>query len=375
MQPSPPRHVADAASLAVLADELRELDRVGVDTEFHTERRYEPELFLVQLADDRGRAWIVDPKSCDLRRLGPALAGLTWVAHGASWDVALLRREAGARPARLVDTQLAAGIAGLGWPVRLGDLAATVLGERVDKGDALSDWSARPLDPAQLRYAVDDARLALRLADALRERLGARRWRWVEMAGEELVAEALAPPDPDARWRRMEVAHTFDEATRRALHALHAWRARRARDKGTPPHYVLSDALALDLARRRPRSRTELARNRRVPNGLVRRHADELLAVIREAESGEAPPVPDRAAWRLARGLHAWAAALEPELGVVADLLLPRELALRVAEAGAEAFTGWRAEAAGEALADFLKGRTRVAVGTDERGRPVLRLR
>ena len=36
---------------------------LGLDTEFHSERRYHPELMLVQIANRKGDVWIVDPKT------------------------------------------------------------------------------------------------------------------------------------------------------------------------------------------------------------------------------------------------------------------------------------------------------------------------
>jgi len=71
---------------------------VGLDTEFHAERRYRPELMLVQLHLPTVGTWILDPRAVDLHPLGPTLSSRPWIAPGASTDIRLMKTATGAAP-------------------------------------------------------------------------------------------------------------------------------------------------------------------------------------------------------------------------------------------------------------------------------------
>jgi ribonuclease D len=346
--------------------ELGDGSPLVVDTEFHSERRYAPSLVLVQLARlTAGPIYVIDATAVGLSPLRAVLDGADWVAHGASQDVALLHARLGCRPRSLLDTQLFAGMAGLPHPARLGDLCSAVLDLPLDKSSSLSDWTARPLSDQQLRYAAADVAVLPQLLGALEDRLDDRRRRWAREAGEELVSAALAPPDPDRHWRRLRIAHSFDAETRSVLHAIAAWREGLAADRDRPPHYILSNPLLLDLARRRPRTVGELRENRRVPDRLARQHGATLVGLVVKA-SAEPLPVPSEPSpdtQRRGRWIELWGATRATRLGLAAELLLPEQVALELA-AGA-AVEGWRAEALGDELAAVQAGRLGLRLAPD----------
>ncbi|MFW6162445.1 MAG: ribonuclease D, partial [Planctomycetota bacterium] len=126
------------------------------------------------------------------------------VFHGADYDLRLMRSSFGFRPGGGVfDTMIAAQLLG---HERLG-LAALVehyFGVELSKKGKRSNWSRRPLKPAQLRYASDDVRYLGGLADRLEadlRRLGRLEWHGQSCAA---VVEATAQDrHQDARrvWR------------------------------------------------------------------------------------------------------------------------------------------------------------------------------
>jgi len=357
--------VDNQQALARVAEQLASAEQVGLDTEFHPERRYRPELLLVQLAIPGGPAWMIDPLAVDLHPLGEAMAHVTWVTHGAENDISLLHRSAGVRPSRLLDTQILAAMAGWDYPAPLGDLATDLLGRELDKSVSMTNWSARPLSPRQTRYAMEDAVVVLELLQALQNRgIDPVRRRWALAAGQELVESALTPRDPNASWLRMGLASRLDETTRRALGALYAWRERRAVERNVPPSYTLTDAVALDLARRRPTSIAQMQENRRMPSGLVKRHGQDLLSVIEQASASTDPPpqAPSASQRRVAAALRCWAQAMEPTTRVAASIALPGGLTVALARDGIAALNGWRMEAFGKALSAFLQGKTRLSL-------------
>ena len=127
-----------------------------------------------------GFAWdggiaLVDPLAVDLALFaevldGPRLA----VLHAADQDLEVLERACGTVPARLFDTQLAAGFIGFSTP-SFGSLTERVLGVRLEKGDQLTDWTRRPLTDAQRRYAAGDVAYLLALYEEISRQLGTER--------------------------------------------------------------------------------------------------------------------------------------------------------------------------------------------------------
>ena len=111
-----PELVETDARFAEVVDALRDEERYALDTEFHRERTYFPQLALVQLAWEGGLV-LVDPLEVDVRPLAEVLEGPgLGVLHAAGQDLEVLEHAVGARPARLFDTQLAAGFIGMSSP-------------------------------------------------------------------------------------------------------------------------------------------------------------------------------------------------------------------------------------------------------------------
>ncbi len=149
------RWVDDEAGLAEVVTSLLTADRYAVDTEFHRERTYFPQLALVQIAwaDD---LVLIDPLALDLTPMAEVFAGDGLaVMHAASQDIEVFAQAVGSVPSRLFDTQIAAGFLGYGTP-SLTALVEGELGIRLPKGDRLTDWLRRPLDQRQEDYAASD---------------------------------------------------------------------------------------------------------------------------------------------------------------------------------------------------------------------------
>ena len=182
--------------LEALVADLLAADCVAVDTEFHRERSYRPQLALVQVSFDE-RIALVDPTTTDVSVLGAVLAAdVLVVMHACAQDIEVLSQECDAIPSRLFDTQVAAGFLGMSTP-SLSALTDRLLGVRLAKGNRLTDWFERPLRPAQQRYAADDVAYLIPLLDELRSRLTARdRWQWALDECEQWRRPPGPPPDP-----------------------------------------------------------------------------------------------------------------------------------------------------------------------------------
>ena len=143
-----------------LTDKLRGEKAIAVDTEFHGERRYWPDLFLIQIADTDGPV-AVDPLEVkdlsSLARLFESKSPVK-VIHSARNDIDVLMHHLNVEFASVFDTQLAAAFLGHDRQTALFKLVKAECGIYPKKGHTLSDWSLRPLADDQIEYALDDVR-------------------------------------------------------------------------------------------------------------------------------------------------------------------------------------------------------------------------
>ena len=147
--------------------------RFGFDTEFVSEDTFEPVLCLVQVAT-RERLAVIDPQSVhDMTPFWDLVhdPALQVVMHAAGEDMRICLLRTGAVPRRIFDVQIAAGLVGHSFPLSLVNLVGQVLKITLPGSETRTDWRRRPLTTAQLRYALDDVRYLLDLADHLESEL------------------------------------------------------------------------------------------------------------------------------------------------------------------------------------------------------------
>ena len=370
---SAPIHLATHDDIPRIEAALQRAARIAVDTEFHAERRYVPELYLVQFhvegtGSDPGETWILDPLRSDLlARLGPALLSVTWVVHAGEQDLRVLSMALGALPEEILDTQLAAGLVSNHWPAPYQGLVQQHLDTHLDKGETLSDWSRRPLTESQLTYAALDVQHVLPLWDRLDEKLAARgRAEIARQACAHARRRSLDGPDEGEAFREIGAAHTLPPPALLVLQELAAWRLQRAMATNQPVRSVLSDGILMDLSRRRPITPESLKTNRRLPKS-ISRDAPALVERIGRAVARPAEAVPKvvrrrTPQWRCASFLQLWAECFGEAEGFAASLVLPRRLVESIvadpcADRSALADRlGWRDPLCGDAVAGALRG-------------------
>ncbi|MDX3072324.1 ribonuclease D [Streptomyces sp. NPDC088354] len=221
---------------------------VAVDAERASGYRYGQRAYLVQLRRTGAGTALIDPVACpDLSALSEALGDTEWVLHAATQDLPCLD-EAGMRPTRLFDTELAGRLAGFAR-VGLGAMVENVLGFALEKGHSAVDWSTRPLPEPWLRYAALDVELLVDLRDALEEEL--REQGKLDWAMQEFEAIAAAPPPPPRvdPWRRTSGMHKVRRRRQMAVvRELWNLRDRLARERDVSPGRVLTDAAIVTAA-------------------------------------------------------------------------------------------------------------------------------
>ena len=383
-----------SAALAALALGARAAGKVALDTEFMGEGRYRTLLCLIQLAipdgaDGSERIEIVDPLAEDLD--GAPLAAILEdpavqvVVHAGRQDIALVRRRFGAEVRNVFDTQLAAGFAGMGAQSSYESLLGEMLGVRVAKSASFTRWDARPLSPEQLAYAREDVVHLLALASELERRLDALgRLRWAHEECEPLERSS-DERDPETIFARLPRVGALNASSRPVARELVNWREQTAIRQDRPVQSVLSDAALMEIAKRRPSSKSELERIRGLGAGGMRRRAEELLDVVARARKRTPdppprrlrPPPPKPEDAPLVALAEALLRARAGEAGLAYELLASRAdlqaivAARREGAAGAAAaaaladvrtLRGWRRELVGEELLELLDGRVSLSV-------------
>lgn len=374
-QTPPPYILIESDSgLAAAARQWTEAPALGLDTEFVRERTFYHRLGLLQVSDGVS-TWLVDPLK--VRDLGPVVEvlrapGTVKILHSASEDVEVFYRGLGAVPEPLFDTQVAAGLAGVGAFLSYQKLVATLLGIELPKGETRTDWLARPLSQAQLAYAAEDVFYLLPVSERLRaelSRLGRLDWAREESAS--LLDLGRFEEDFDAAYLRIKGAGRLNRRQLAALRALAAWRESEARRRDLPRNFVLREGLLLSLATRLPKTSQEV---RRLPDfDAAQAGRDEavwleILGRALELPDAELPlrisHMPFSPGVKaLSHRLRERAKRRAEELGVPPEILAPRrtlDALIRQAVASREPrlprdLEGWRREAVGEALLQEVK--------------------
>ena len=361
----------DTTAHAISAiSEISQHDHYFLDTEFHREKTYFPQLALVQIAAG-DRVYIIDPLSIDVSAFSPLFeSDNTCVLHAAQQDLDVLSQSVGVIPSRILDTQLLAGFLGYTQP-SLASLLQSFLKVTVPKGDRLTDWLRRPLTRDQLNYAASDVVYLPQLLQEILDRLHSKgRTDWAFEACEELRQKKTGPQNPDDAWLRVKDIRTVKGRARWVAQSVSHWREERAMRLDIPPRHVLSDIAILGIAQRSPRTADELLQCRGVDNRHANgQHGQALLEAIKRgvaASSQGELSFPsndnddlDKTMRPAATLVSAWITELARTSELDAGLLGTRrdinELLAGVPSARLR--HGWRAEIVGNDIEDLVSGR------------------
>jgi ribonuclease D len=364
-------------TVAELAELARAEGRLGLDTEFVSERRYRPLLCLVQVVVG-DRIEILDPLGdLDPAPLAELLAdpAIEVVLHAGRQDVALLRRSWHTEVTNIFDTQVAAGFAGYGAQGGYDSLVRSLLGETAKGAEGFSRWDRRPLTAEQIEYARADVDHLLPMADALQERL--RESGRLEWAREECRALEQATDKRSAYelFARLPRVRRLGKPQRAVAITLVEWREDVAREADRPPSTILPDHVLVEVARRRPDSRRALEEVRGMPGQTLQRWHRELIDAVERGKQAEPPAdLPD---------VEPGDAGDAPLIALGQALVRQRAMDERVAvdlvstqsdiaavvsglrrgrEADVRTLSGWRRKIVGDELLRLLRGECAVRV-------------
>lgn len=345
-----------------LASDLTDHEQVGVDTEFMREKTYFAQLCLVQVST-RDEIFCVDPLTeSSEEAFWQALLSRDWVVHSARQDIEVVSQTAGAMPASLFDTQVAAGL--LGYPAQMGyaGLIKDLFDVDMDKSHTRADWSKRPLKEAFLEYAAEDVEYLLPAFENLSERLDKLgRYEWAREDSQLLLDPELYDLGAGQALDRLKGARNFRGRKRAAAARLAAWREREAIARNRPRQWILRDTVLLDLAYRLPASLEELGDIEAMPVKLLNRAGPTLLqeiAASAEDENNYSPPrPPDEAQKALLKDMQLRVQKCAEELGIAAETVASRRELSAIVITGnrqSRVFSGWRRDVVGNDLLTLM---------------------
>ena len=363
-------HVKTQAELSLLCDTIRDSTWLALDTEFVREKTYYPQFCLLQISNGEVAA-TVDP--LQIEQLDPLLEILydehiVKVFHAGYQDLEIFHYLWDRLPRPLFDTQLAASLLGLGDQVGYGNLVEKLLNHSLEKGHSRTDWSRRPLDQAQLRYALDDViylgDIYLKLDARLR---AAGRETWLQDDFEQLGNPETYRNPPQEAWKRIKGRQQLKGVQLAILQQLAGWREQEAQQADRPKRWILKDEVLTDLARRQPKNPDQLSKIRGLEPGMIKRRGEQLLQMI--AHARELPksewPQDKRRLPRLDNNQEAMADLLTCCLRLLAEQhnITPAAIAGRreieslvTGERELELLQGWRKKVAGNTLLQVLAG-------------------
>ena len=369
--------------LQQLCRNLSGSDWLALDTEFIRERTYFPRFCLLQLCNGE-QAACIDPITLpDLSPLQALLYDprITKVFHAGRQDLEIFHHLWHELPQPLFDTQVAASLLGNGDQIGYANLVKEMLDIELNKGASRTDWSLRPLEPEQLRYALDDV---IHLGEIYQQQRSGleklQRLEWLDEDFRTLADPATYQIDPQTSWQRVRGRQQLRGVQLAVLQQLASWREERALSSDKPRKWILKDEVLLDLARRMPENLQQLSRIRGIDDKLVERRGQTLLDLIRNTRAipAEAWPTEKRPQrpgieQEAMADLLMCALRLQAQTLKISPSMLANRKELQQLASGKRdlpLLRGWRRKVMGELLLELVEGRNRIEISD---GRPVLK--
>lgn len=343
--------ITQAEALRRMVERLRGERRVAVDTESNSLYAYREQVCLIQFSVPGGDSepsldYLVDPLAVrDLAMLGEIFGGrgMEKVFHAAEYDVVCLKRDFGFEFGKLFDTMMAARILGRD-EVGLGALLEAEFGVKLDKRFQRANWGERPLKREMLAYARLDTHYLLGLRDRLEKELVERGlWALAEEDFRRLEAiegvpkNGLVNGERQGECWRVKGAYDLTPQQAAVLRELCEYRERAAEALDRPLFKVINDASLTAIAAAGPQDVEGLRKLPGMTGKVVERHGRDLMNAVRRGLAAEPifPPRnhrPSNGYLERLEGLREWRKRKGLKLGVMSDVVLPRDLMLRLAE-------------------------------------------
>lgn len=277
---------ADQQQLDDLCAHWRRCAFIALDTEFERTRTFWPTLALVQVCDGE-HITLVDALAVrDWTHFAAVLTdpGVVKVMHAAGEDLEAFQVQCQALPWPLFDTQNALAWLSEGYSLGLSATVERFFGATLDKDQARTDWLARPLSDAQLKYAAADVLYLPALYAHLAPRVAASA-HVARMQADAAAALARVTQNDAPEWtyRRLKAAFVLRGPQLAVARELCIWREREARRSNTARSFLLKDDVLLAMAQAAPKNWNALAAVEGLHPRVLRVYGKDMLAAIARA--------------------------------------------------------------------------------------------
>jgi len=375
--------ITTTADLAAVCARMSHHPFVTVDTEFLRETTYYPLLCVAQMAT-ADEAVVIDALAPEVD-FGPffelmANERVTKVFHAARQDIEIMWHRAKLIPHPVFDTQVAAMVLGYGDSISYDQLVQRITGDMLDKSHRFTDWSRRPLSPAQVAYAISDVTHLRDVFMSLSADLHKRgRVQWVDEEMEVLTSPQTYRMEPETAWERLKT-RVRKPRELGVLIEVAAWREREAQSRDVPRGRVLKDDALGDIATHAPTTPERLAALRSLPRGFERsKWGQDILEAVKRGVARDPADLPPLDRPRQAANGSATVELLKVLLrmtseryGVAARVIATVDDLERIASddrAEVAALRGWRREMFGDRAIALKRGHLALAV---EKGRVIM---
>ena len=297
---------------ALYLDQVPEVDRflteisnvkeLAIDTEGASFHRFLDRIYLLQIST-REQSAIIDPLPIGSpAKLGQLLESknVEVVFHDADYDLRLLHQDYGWHATNIFDTRVASQLLGI-KSFGLAALLEQFFEVKLDKKHQRADWSMRPLTPDMLAYAAQDTRYLLQLKDHMTGELKRRgRMHWAEEEFARLEGTRWEAEDSMEGFLRIKGARDLSRRELAVLREVANWRNTVAAQLDRAMFRVMGNEVLLEIARRAPKSTSELGAIKGMPKGMIERAGADIVAAIRrgmDASEAELPKFPKGQRW------------------------------------------------------------------------------
>ena len=372
--------VDNSNELNKLLHHLKSTETIAFDTEFVSESSYKPDLCLIQVAT-RDMVGVVDPKAVrDLSDFWDCLTNpeTEVIVHAAREEFRFCKREAGKRPGKLFDVQVAAGMVGIEYPAAYSTLIQKILKQTLAKGETRTDWRKRPLTPKQIEYAQKDVYYLHEIYDWVKTKLDKiQRMEWFldEMESQQ---NRFEEENSEFAWTRMSGLNSLRGNELSVAKELFYWREREAERRDCPVRRVLRDDLITELARRKSSDISRIKSIRGMERRDISPHIDSISQVIRESAELPKPKMPSAPNRRQHQQLNMIGQFMNAVLAGICkqcDLapaivgnssdvkeFIAFELNLTQTQRKPALTVGWRGDVIGNHLRDVLHGKSLIRI-------------
>lgn len=288
--------ITTTQQLEAICEHARALPVVMLDTEFVRTRTLYPKLGLIQLFDGVNLA-LIDPLEIDdMTSFWDLLQdkSVTKVLHACGEDLEVFQYYAGCLPEPMLDTQLMAAFLGHGISTGFGTLVNEYLGVELDKGEARTNWLARPLTEKQLDYAAADVFYLLPLYEKLIEQVKAKGWmKALEQECSSLMLKRVQPVDPEQAYLKVKNAWQLSPKQLAVLQQVAKWRVLEARKRDIALNFIVKELNIWKLARYNITSKAGMEKEG-FDSMEIQRHAGRLLKIVHDAENISPEQYPEK---------------------------------------------------------------------------------